>query len=202
MVLFGASGHAKVVIDILERSGIEVSHLVDANPEIEELAGYQVMDEAGYMSLSEEEYIISIGSNTIRKKIVKDSNLVYGWAVHPSAILGDDVSIGQGTVVMAGAIINPSTQVGNHCIINTSASIDHDCIIEDFVHISPNATLCGTIEVGEGTHVGAGATIIPNLKIGKWATIGAGAVIIENVPDYAVVVGNPGRIIRIKNGEE
>ncbi|NVK84643.1 MAG: acetyltransferase [Cytophagia bacterium] len=202
MVLFGASGHAKVVIDILERSGIEVSHLVDANPEIEELAGYQVMDEAGYMSLSEEEYIISIGSNTIRKKIVKDSNLVYGWAVHPSAILGDDVSIGQGTVVMAGAIINPSTHVGNHCIINTSASIDHDCIIEDFVHISPNATLCGTIEVGEGTHVGAGATIIPNLKIGKWATIGAGAVIIENVPDYAVVVGNPGRIIRIKNGEE
>lgn len=202
MVLFGASGHAKVVIDILERSGIEVSHLVDANPEIEELAGYQVMDEEGYMSLSEEEYIISIGSNTIRKKIVKDSNLVYGWAVHPSAILGDDVSIGQGTVVMAGAIINPSTQVGNHCIINTSASIDHDCIIEDFVHISPNATLCGTIEVGEGTHVGAGATIIPNLKIGKWATIGAGAVIIENVPDYAVVVGNPGKIIRIKNGEE
>lgn len=202
MVLFGASGHAKVVIDILERSGIEMSHLVDANPEIEELAGYQVMDEAGYMSFSEEEYIISIGSNAIRKKIVKDSNLVYGWAIHPSAILGDDVSIGQGTVVMAGAIINPSTQVGNHCIINTSASIDHDCIIEDFVHISPNATLCGTIEVGEGTHVGAGATIIPNLKIGKWATIGAGAVIIENVPDYAVVVGNPGRIIRIKNGEE
>ena len=81
-------------------------------------------------------------------------------------------------------------------IINTSCSIDHDCTLEDYVHVSPNATLCGTILVGEGTHIGAGATIIPNISIGKWVTIGAGAVIIENVPDHAVVVGNPGRIIK------
>ena len=202
MILIGASGHAKVIIDSLEKSNEEINYLVDANPNIKGLAGYKVLKEDGYTPLSDEEHIISIGSNAIRKSLAERFTVPYGWAIHPNAILGDDVSIGQGTVVMAGVIINPSTQIGNHCIINTSSSIDHDCQIEDFVHISPNATLCGTIKIGEGTHIGAGATIIPNLKIGKWATIGAGAVVIKDVPDYAVVVGNPGRIIKIGNGEE
>mgnify|MGYP001210159889 CR=1 FL=1 len=202
MILIGASGHAKVIIDILEKTEEKVSYLVDANPDIKELAGYDVVADNGYEPSEEEEYIISIGSNAIRKRIADQRKLKFGWAIHPSAILGDDVSVGQGTVIMAGAIVNSSTQIGSHCIINTSASVDHDCKLGDFVHISPNATLCGTIEVGEGTQVGAGATIIPNIKIGKWVTIGAGAVIVKDVPDYSVVVGNPGRIIRTKHGEE
>ncbi len=93
-------------------------------------------------------------------------------------------------------MINVDTKIGKHCIINTAASIDHECVLEDFVHISPNATLSGGVYVGEGTHIGSGAVIVPNIKIGKWATIGAGAVIIRDVPDYATVVGNPGRIIK------
>ncbi|GHE68740.1 MULTISPECIES: acetyltransferase [Roseivirga] len=202
MILIGASGHAKVIIDILEKNDEAVEYLLDANPNIKELAGYEVITDTGHNYALDKQYIISIGANSIRQKIAGLHNLTYGWAIHPSAILGDDVSIGQGTVIMAGAVINSSTQIGNHAIINTSASVDHDCKIGDYVHISPNATLCGTVEVGEGTQVGAGATIIPNLKIGKWATIGAGAVIISNVPDHAVVVGNPGRVIRLNNGEE
>lgn len=202
MILIGASGHAKVILDILEKNEFTVDYLLDANPNIKELAGYNVIEDKDHIDDIDQEYIVSIGSNLIRKRVSEQRKVKFGWAIHPDSILGDDVSIGQGTVVMAGAIINPSTQIGNHCIINTSASIDHDCEIADYVHISPNATLCGTIEVGEGTHIGAGATIIPNLKIGKWATIGAGAVVIEDVPDYAVVVGNPGRIIKIGNGEE
>lgn len=78
---------------------------------------------------------------------------------------------------------------------NTNASIDHDCHINDFVHISPNATVSGGVTVDEGTHIGAGATIIPSIKIGKWAKIGAGSIIIRDVPNYATVVGNPGRVI-------
>ena len=202
MILIGASGHAKVIIDILEKTEEKVNYLVDANPDVKELSGYDVVSDNGYEPSEDEEYIISIGSNAIRKRIADQRKLKFGWAIHPSAILGDDVSVGQGTVIMAGAIVNSSTQIGNHCIVNTSASVDHDCKLGDFVHISPNATLCGTIEVGEGTQIGAGATIIPNIKIGKWVTIGAGAVIVKDVPDYSVVVGNPGRIIRIKHGEE
>ena len=196
MILFGASGHAKVIIDILLKSGAEVECLVDANPNLNELMGYQVIHQDSYQQNSEHEVILSIGSNKVRKKLAESLSVRFGRAIHPATSLAAEVAIEEGTVVMAGAVINTSTRVGKHCIINTSASVDHDCTIEDYVHISPNATLCGTIAVGEGTQVGAGAVVIPNLKIGKWATIGAGAVIIEDVPDYAVVVGNPGKVIK------
>lgn len=196
MVLFGASGHAKVIIDILEKMGVDIAFLVDANPDVTELAAYKVVHEDEFKGDDKREVIISIGDNAIRKKLANQLNAEFGWAIHPSAILGDDLNIGEGTVIMAGAIVNSSTDIGKHCIINTSASVDHDCKLEDYVHISPNATLCGGITVGEGTQVGAGATIIPNLTIGKWATIGAGAVVIKNVPDGAKVVGNPAQIIK------
>ena len=202
MILIGASGHAKVIIDILEKSKEEIGFLIDSNPTITELMGYQVLNDFPKDSTLQEEFIIAIGSNAIRKRISEEQMLKYGWAIHPSAILGDDVSVGVGTVIMASATINSSVKLGNHCIINTSASVDHDCKIGDFTHISPGVTLCGGISIGEGSHIGAGATIIPNIKVGQWVTIGAGAVIIRDVPDYALVVGNPGRIIRINDGEE
>lgn len=201
MILFGASGHAKVIIDILEKEGVTVEFLVDANAEIKEVQSYEVKHEDDFLASSGDEIIVSIGSNRIRREVVHLLKADFGWAIHPSVILGDDVTIGQGTVVMAGAIVNSSSTIGNHAIVNTCAVIDHDCELMDFVHISPNATLCGGIIVGEGTHIGAGATIIPNLKIGEWAIIGAGSVVISDVPDYAVVVGNPGRIIKYNDPE-
>ena len=201
MILFGASGHAKVIIDILEKQGVMVEFLVDANAEIKEIQGYKVLHENDFENGDDDEIIISIGSNKIRKKVSQTLNMVYGWALHPSAVLGDDVIIGQGTVVMAGSVINSSSDIGNHVIINTNASVDHDCELKDFIHISPNATLCGGVKIGEGTHVGAGATITPNLIIGEWVTIGAGAVVIDNIPDNAVVVGNPSRIIKYNDPE-
>ncbi len=90
----------------------------------------------------------------------------------------------------------PTAVLVNYVIINTGASVDHDNIIGDYCHISPQATLCGNVSVGEGTHIGAGAVVIPGIKIGKWAVIGAGSVIVRDVPDYAVVMGNPGKIKR------
>lgn len=199
MILFGASGHAKVIIDSLEKSGQKVDCLVDADATITKLQGYEVIFEGDFKAKEGDEFIVSIGHNHIRKKVAEGLNSTFGWAIHPTAVLADDVSIGQGTVLMAGAIVNSSTEIGRHGIINTGATIDHDCILADYVHVSPNATLCGGIKVGEGTHIGAGATIIPNLKIGQWATIGAGTVVIEDVPDGATVVGNPGKVIKKNN---
>ena len=199
MILIGASGHAKVIIDILEKSGEDIPYLLDVNPDISELQGYMVQHDAGQSFDDSYQYLVSIGSNVIRKQIVEKQVISYGWAIHPSSILGDNVSIGQGTAIMAGTVINSSTDIGNHCIINTSAAIDHDCFLSDYVHISPNATLCGAVYVGEGTHIGAGATVIPNIKIGNWVTIGAGAVVIKDVPNGATVVGNPGRVNKTSN---
>lgn len=195
MILFGASGHAKVICGILEAQGIGVSYLVDADPTVKQLLSHRVVHQSEFEQ-TEEQVIISIGSNQVRKKLSGQYPLCYGMARHPDTTIDPTVSFGIGTVVMAGAIVNSSTDIGEHCIINTSASVDHDCSIKDFVHISPNSTLCGGIEVGEGTQIGAGATVIPNIKIGKWAVIGAGAVVISDIPDYALAVGNPARIIK------
>ena len=196
MILYGASGHAKVIIDILEKSKEKVTLLVDKDPGIKELMGYPVVHESEFHFDGTEELIISIGDNHIRKKLAEKLGCDFGWAIHPTAILGDDVSIGKGTVVMAGTVINSSAVIGDHVIVNTCASIDHDCVVGDYAHVSPHATLCGTVNVGEGTQVGAGATVIPNINIGKWVVIGAGTVVIADVPDYAVVVGNPGKVIK------
>jgi acetyltransferase EpsM len=102
---------------------------------------------------------------------------------------------------MAGAILNPNVKVGKHCIVNSGAVIEHDCILDNFVHLSPNAALAGNVSIGEGAHIGIGSSIIQGVKIGKWATIGAGTVVLNDVPDYAVIVGNPGKIIKYNSIE-
>lgn len=198
MYLFGASGHAKVIIDSLKASGKQISGLFDDNPDVKELLEYSVYGSFDQNRLGDEELIISVGLNHIRKKIVEKlpENTRYGKAIHPSAIISEYASLGEGTVVMQGAIIQSSVSIGRHCIINTAASVDHDCIIDDFVHISPNATLCGAVSVGEGSQVGAGAVVIPGIKIGKWSLVGAGAVVMRDVPDNVLVLGNPARVVK------
>ncbi len=203
MYLIGASGHAKVIIEILELLGISLDGLFDDNPDIKQLMDYPVLGSYAPSKAPDGRFIISVGNNLTRKKISERYAISYSPAIiHPRACISKRAKIDEGTVVMGHAIVNADTHIGRHVIINTSASVDHDCIIGDFAHISPNATLSGGVRVGEGTHVGSGAVVIPNITIGKWATIGAGAVIIRDVPDYAVVVGNPGRVIRKVMSEE
>lgn len=194
--LYGASGHAKVIIDILEKNNIIISGLIDTNPSITTLMGYPVVSETTEINQSNIGFLISIGNNSIRKRLAGALNCQFTNAIHPAAVLSIQLRLGTGNVIMAGAVVNTDVSVGNHVILNTNCSVDHDCRIDDFVHVSPNAALAGNVEVGEGAHVGIGACVIQGIKIGRWATIGAGAVIIRDVPDYAVVVGNPGKIIK------
>jgi sugar O-acyltransferase (sialic acid O-acetyltransferase NeuD family) len=198
MYLLGASGHAKVIIDSLKASGKQISGLFDDNPEVKELLGYNVFGSFDPIRLGDEELIISVGLNHIRKKIVEHlpGDICYGNAIHPSAIISEHASLGEGTVVMQGAVIQSSVSIGKHCIINTTASVDHDCLLEDYVHISPNATLCGAVSVGEGSQIGAGAVVIPGIKIGKWSLVAAGAVVMKDVPDNVLVLGNPARVVK------
>lgn len=194
--LYGAGGHAKVVMDVLKSNNLTVSEIYDDNSEIKIFENIPVVQKNICSPL-----IISIGNNIVRKKITeKFPEIIYHSAIGAnSAIVSDNVKIDVGTVVMQGVVIQHSAKIGKHCIINTAASVDHDCRIGDFVHIAPHSTICGNVEIGEGTLIGAGAIVTPNIKIGKWATIGAGAVVIRDVPDYAVVVGNPAKIIKYNN---
>ena len=190
--LFGASGHAKVIIDIVKAQGDDVGRLYDDAPHCSEIHGYPV-DKACDSGVGGP-MIISIGSNRVRKMIAERFNVKYAKAVHPQSIISPSASICDGTVVMQNALVQADAWIGRHCIINSGASVDHECRIGDFVHISPHATLCGNVHVGEGTWIGAGATVIPGIKIGKWCIIGAGSVVINDIPDGVTAYGNPCRI--------
>lgn len=193
MLLYGASGHAKVICSCLEANGIIINGLFDDNPKLFSLDGYPVIGKYNPEVFQKMSLIISVGNNLIRKRISKLVVHSFGRAIHPSAILDRTVTIDDGTVVFHGAIIQRSSRIGKHVIVNTGATIDHDCVLDDYTHISPNATLCGNVTIGEGTHVGAGAVVIQGIKIGKEAIIGAGSVVIRDVPDYATFVGNPAK---------
>ena len=191
--LYGASGHAKVVMDIARLAYYKVPCLIDDNPQVNELAGVPVVHSAEGLS----PIIVTIGDCKIRRKIVENlGNREYLTVIHPNAVKADSACIGYGTVVMAGAKMNPFVKVGNHCIINTGASLDHDVKVGDFVHIAPHCTLCGGGEIGEGTWVGAGSTVIQGIHIGKNCFIGAGSVVVKDIPDNSLCYGNPARIIK------
>lgn len=190
--LFGASGHAKVIMDIIEAQGDKVGVLYDDAPHCADIHGHQVLKATD--TTVNGPLIISIGSNKERKLLSEKYLMRYAKAVHPAANISKSVEIGDGTAVMAGATINADARIGRHCIVNTNASIDHECKIEDYVHISPNAALCGNVRVGKGTWIGAGSTVIPGIKIGRWCTIGAGSVVIRDIPDGSTAYGNPCKI--------
>jgi acetyltransferase EpsM len=196
MILFGASGHAKSVIDIAESIGERITRIYDDNPKVEAVCNIPVQKFLAEPINTNEAWIVSIGSNRNRKSVSEKLTQPFGLLVHRTASVSSWAFLGDGTVVMAKVVVNAGTRIGKHCIINSGAVVEHDCTLGDFVHVSPNASLAGGVTVGEGTHIGIGACVLPEINIGKWATIGAGAVIIKDVPDGAVVVGNPGRTIK------
>ncbi len=191
--LFGASGHAKVVMDIIKAQGNDVGCLYDNNPHCADIHGKSVY-KAGDVDVKGP-MIISIGSCQVRKLISERYDIEYATAIHSQTTISDSAMIGVGTVVMPGAIINADVRIGRHCIINTKASVDHECRIGDFVHIAPGATLSGNVEVGECSWIGVGACVKQGIKIGKNCMIGAGAVVVKDIPDNSTAYGNPARII-------
>ena len=198
MYLYGASGHGKVIKEILESQGRAVDGFVDDNPEISELSGLPVR----HSMEGVEEVIVSIGVNKTRKKVVEKLNCrIADAAIHDKAVVSPSAQVGEGSVVMAGAIINADAQIGRHCIVNTGASIDHECQLDDYVHVSPHATLCGNVAIGEGTWIGAGSVVIQGIRIGRWAMIAAGSVVTKDIPDGCLAAGNRCKIIKEINQE-
>ncbi|TGD57145.1 acetyltransferase [Flavobacterium humi] len=196
IVLYGASGHCKVIIDILQCNNQPVQAIIDDAPKLGTILDIPIIHTKQFDFSTAQNMILSIGNNKVRKRLAAELPFNFSTAIHPKAIVSNHASLGEGTVVMGGAVVNPDATIGKHCIINTGAVIEHDCRIEDYAHISPNASLAGGVTVGEGTQVGIGASVIQGIKIGKWVVIGAGAVIINDIPDNVVVVGNPGRILK------
>jgi len=202
LLIIGASGHGKVVADIAVKSGqYDAISFYDDNDKIESILGFPCK---GKVSLLEQEsrdndVVVAIGSAGIREKLMNHVTAL-GFnvpiLVHPQAVIAEDVALGKGTVVMAGAIINSGTRIGCGTIINTASSVDHDCIVENYVHVSVGAHLAGTVHVGRRSWIGAGATVNNNISICADVMIGAGAVVVKNVTEAGTYVGVPAQRIK------
>lgn len=188
IIIIGAGGHARVIADIVKSSKDNLIGFLDDNLDKK---GKKVFEDKIVLGSIKDikkyndcYFVIGIGDGKIRKKIAQEyPNIKWYTSIHPKAIIGTNVKIGEGSVVMPGAVINSGSNIGKHCIINTSSSIDHDNVLLDYVHISPGAVLAGTVHIGEGTWVGSGATIINNINIAENNIIGAGSTIIRNIEE-------------------
>lgn len=206
VVIIGAGGHAKVIADIIIKSGDNLLGFLDDNKEIGTViiknTNYAVIGKIEdsikiYEKNSNVSFIIGIGNNQIRKIIAeKYNNLNYYTAIHPSAQIAMDVDIEAGTTIMASACINTSAKIGKHCIINTASIVEHDNLISDFVHLSPNVTSCGTVTIGKLSHIGAGTTIKNNINITTECIIGAGTVVVKDIEEKGTYVGLPAKKIK------
>lgn len=201
MYVFGAGGHAKVVIDIAERSGHRITAVVDDDKIGQNFMGYDVIREEDALASSVNEGVIAIGDNWIRKKVAdkiqaRVPSFRFITLTHPSAQIGRDCAIGDGTVVMAHATVNPATTIGRQCIINTRASLDHDNRIGDFASIAPGVVTGGGCEIGDFAAVSIGSVLIHRVHVGAQTVVGAGSVVVKSLGDGVVAYGAPATVVR------
>lgn len=164
LVILGAGGHGRVAADIAGKNGYDSIAFLDDTKKT--CGRYPVMGESARFSEYDCDFFVAIGNPQARRRM-QEMLLTAGKQVttliHPSAVIGEDVTLGTGTLVAAGAVINPGAVIGDGCIINTCASVDHDCVLEDFVHVAVGAHVAGTVSIGAGTWIGAGAVVIKSI---------------------------------------
>ncbi|MFC1952776.1 acetyltransferase [Chloroflexota bacterium] len=209
VVIIGASGHGKVVRDILQLDlSVKIAGFIDddKNSHNTLIDGIPVLGDIDSLKPFISEYqleaaVIAIGDNRTRAILsvdLKNLGLKRKNAIHPDALIAKDVSIGEGVVIAAGVVINPATRIGDYAIINTGVILEYGSVVEDYAHISPGVAVGGLVTVNKYAHVGIGVTINDNLTIGENVTVGAGAVVVTDIPDNTIAIGVPARVVRHK----
>jgi sugar O-acyltransferase (sialic acid O-acetyltransferase NeuD family) len=209
IVLWGATGQAKVLAEFLPRLGFSVVATFDSNPMIASpFPGVPIFyGAAGFeqwrrTALDECSFLVAIGGTYGADRValfnfLKGAGLQTTVAKHPTAQVASDASIGEGCQLLVGSIVAAQAKLGTACIVNTKASIDHECTIGNGVHIAPGATLCGAVVIEDEAFIGANAVVLPRLTVGRGAVVGAGAIVTKDVLSGALVRGNPARLVQI-----
>lgn len=208
ILIIGSSGHAKVIIGIIEQAGrYRIAGLLDRYRKVgEQTLGYQVFgQEEDLPELTRRHTlrggIVAVGDNFIRSKVaarVREvcPDLPFVSAIHPKASIARDVSIGEGTVIMAGVTINPCCSIGRFCILNTNSSLDHDSVLEDFSSLAPRVSTGGNCRIGAYSAVSIGAVVIHGIRIGEHTVVGAGSTVLKDLDSFTVAYGTPAKRIR------
>lgn len=207
VIVIGAGGHARVLVDALLERGVRVSGLSDPNPGLKGQAvfGVPVLGDDGILdSYSPESTLLvnGIGSteSMAARRVVYERLKSRGYrflsVLHPSAVVSRHAILGEGVQVMAGVVVQAGAKVGDNTILNTRASVDHDCGVGRHCHIAPGATLSGSVDIGDGTHIGVGACITQGVRIGAGCLVAAGAAVVSSVGDGLRVGGVPARVMR------
>ena len=203
IILAGYSGHGFVVAEAAQQANMPLFYYsehteLNTNPFGLHYLGFEGKD--SFEGWNEDlDFILGIGDNTIRVKVaqlIKSKKKKILNVIHPTASIGQKVTIGEGNFIARNVSVNPLASMSNYCILNTGCIVEHECVINQGVHIAPGAVLAGNVTVGENTFIGANAVIKQGLKIGKNVTIGAGSVVIRDIEDNRVVVGNPAKVIK------
>lgn len=192
--IIGASGHGKVVADIAKKLGYEEIVFFDDNKAVDHCGVYPVVGATQDIFHHNCDAFVAVGNPSVRSRLMElleREQKTLPVLVHPNAVVAEDVQLGVGTVVVAGAVVNPGAKIGKGCIINTCSSVDHDCDLEDYVHVAVGAHVAGTVHIGHHTWVGAGATVSNNVDICADCMIGAGAVVCKSLEENGVYVGVP-----------
>ena len=206
IIIFGAGGHAKVIVDLIESSNkYNLVGIIDESlKKGESFCSYPVLgcDQSLHDIINDNKIyggIVALGDNYLRRQVVNRILSVmplfnFVNIIHPSSIISKSVQMGLGNVIMPGVVINTDSVIGNHTIINTVVSIDHDSYIGNFAGLGPRVTLAGSVSIGEQGFLGVGASVAPNCTVGSFSTIGAGAVVLDDVPDHVCCYGIPAKI--------
>lgn len=209
VVVIGGSGHAKVLVDIIEQSvNIEIVGFVSID-EHETLYGYAHLgdDDAlpAIFDSGVRSALVAIGDNR-RRKVAIDMLRKGGFklinAISPAAVVSKYVRAGEGIAVLPGAVVNAGSYLEDGVIVNTNASIDHDCLVGKCAHVAPGANVAGCVRLEEGVLVGTGSSVIPGVTIGSWTIVGAGAAVVSDLPANIVAVGVPAVLSKVNRADQ
>lgn len=200
LIIIGAGGYAKSVIDSIDYSKYKVSGFIDEVSNKKQHLGINIIGKSLSDINNKEQYVyfIAIGDNSNRKKWydrIKEEKLRLINVIDKNAIISSRATIGTGCFFGKLAVVNSNAIIGDNVIINTRALVEHGCNIENHANISTNTVVNGDVKVGEGSFVGSSSVTIGQLNIGEWSTIGAGSVVIRNVLENTTVVGIPARVV-------
>ncbi len=212
IVVFGGSGHARVVLDIIKRMARYVLvGIIDGSSggSMTRASDYRILGCDDDLPRIIDDFgvdcgIIAVGDNYRRSLIHQKiagmcPSFKFGTAIHPNACLAEDITIGEGSVVMAGAVINSGSRIGRSCILNTNCSLDHDSEMEDFSSFAPGVTGGGNVKVGYCSALGIGAIVKHGVRIGEHAVVGAGAIVMRDIPSLTVSYGQPCKFVRARS---